>query len=144
MLPLADDVAPQVTLFKVLVSTVVVSLAVYQTLLMAVVYGRLPVPFLARRVATRTHRLVGDVAALLALLVAAVCVTGYEAADALEEGGRPALHVVAGSAVLVVLAVKVVVVRRSRRAGRFLPLLGLSVLGLFLLTWVTSALPVLV
>jgi hypothetical protein len=73
-----------------------------------------------------------------------VCVTTYDVHDAFEEGGRTTAHVVAGSAVLAVLAVKILVVRRSRPAGRLLPVLGLLVLGLFLLTWATSALPTLV
>jgi Family of unknown function (DUF6529) len=137
---LAEDYSPEVTIAKVVLATVIVVLAVYQALLMAVVYGKMPVPFLARRVASRTHRIVGDTAALLALIVAYFCVTGYEVGDALEDGGRTAVHVVAGSAVLVVLAGKVLVVRRGGpRAGRFLPLLGISVLGLFVLTWATSA-----
>jgi hypothetical protein len=139
---LADDYSPEVAFAKVVLASVVVVLAGYQALLMAVVYGKLPVPFLARRVASRTHRIVGDTAALLALVVAYFCVTGYEVGDALEDGGRSAVHVVAGSAVLVVLGVKILVVRRGgRRANRFLPVLGVSVLGLFVLTWASSAVP---
>jgi hypothetical protein len=139
---MADDYSPEVAFAKVVLATVIVVLAVYQALLMAVVYGKVPVPFLARRVASRTHRIVGDTAALLALFVAYFCVSGYEVGDALEDGGRSAAHVLAGSAVLVVLAVKIFVVRRGGpRAGRFLPFLGVSVLGLFLLTWATSAVP---
>jgi hypothetical protein len=139
---LADDYSPEVAFAKVVLASVVVVLAGYQALLMAVVYGKLPLPFLSRRVASRTHRIVGDTAALLALLVAYFCVTGNEVGDALEDGGRPAVHVVTGSAVLVVLGVKILVVRRGgRRAGRFLPVLGVSVLGLFVLTWASSAVP---
>jgi hypothetical protein len=38
-----------------------------------------------------------------------------------------------------VLALKIVVVRWWHSMGRFLPVLGLSVLALFALTWATSA-----
>ena len=38
---------------------------------------------------------------------------------------------------------KIVVVHLGRRAGRALPALGVTVLGLVAVTWATSALPVL-
>jgi hypothetical protein len=47
--------------------------------------------------------------------------------------------VIAAIALLVVLALKIVVVRWWHAMGRFLPVLGISVLTLFALTWVTSA-----
>jgi hypothetical protein len=37
------------------------------------------------------------------------------------------------------LAVKIVVVRWWHRMGRYLPALGLSVFGLFTITWLASA-----
>jgi hypothetical protein len=140
MIILADDASPQVTVVKIVLATVLVALAVYQTLLILVVYGKVPVPFLARRVAARTHRFIGSTAALLALLVGVLCLRSYEVGDALEHGGRVAVHVIAGSALLVVLAIKILVVRGGPRLGRLLPALGSVVLGLFVLTWATSAL----
>jgi hypothetical protein len=44
-----------------------------------------------------------------------------------------------GSALLIVLALKVSVVRRGFGLGRFLPLLGTSVFVLLCVTWATSA-----
>ena len=49
------------------------------------------------------------------------------------------MHAVVASALLAVLALKLVVVRRWHSAGRFLPLLGITVFVLFGLTWLTSA-----
>jgi hypothetical protein len=48
-------------------------------------------------------------------------------------------HVVAATALLVVLAVKVAVVRSRGSLGRYLPPLGITVLVLFVITWLTSA-----
>jgi hypothetical protein len=45
----------------------------------------------------------------------------------------------AGSALLAVLALKISVVRRGFGLGRFLPVLGLSVLILLAVTWASSA-----
>jgi uncharacterized protein DUF6529 len=50
-----------------------------------------------------------------------------------------ALHAIAGGLLLGVLGLKIVVIRWWHRMGRFLPLLGISVLVLFLVTWFASA-----
>ena len=50
-----------------------------------------------------------------------------------------AVHAYAGTALLSVLALKVIVVRRDFGLGRFLPLLGGTVFALLALTWATSA-----
>ena len=78
-----------------------------------------------------------------ALVVAVICVSGYEVWDALEDGGAAAAHVVFAAAVLVVLLVKIVIVHRGGRAGRLLPYLGVTVAGLFVAVWATSTLPLL-
>jgi hypothetical protein len=49
------------------------------------------------------------------------------------------VHVVAGTALLTVLALKTAVIRRWHRLGRFLPLLGVSVFVLLGITWLSSA-----
>jgi hypothetical protein len=49
------------------------------------------------------------------------------------------VHVAAAFLLLGVLGLKVLVVRRGRKSGRYLPLLGLTVFALFLITWITSA-----
>jgi hypothetical protein len=140
---LADDSSPEVAAVKVVLATVVLGLAGYQAVLAAVLYGRLRSSWLARRVAARAHRLVGATTTALMVAVGAVCVSAYGVGDAIEDGGTAAVHAVAGSLVLVLLAVKIVVVHRGPRAGRALPALGIAVLGLVAVTWGTSALPVL-
>jgi uncharacterized membrane protein len=49
------------------------------------------------------------------------------------------LHMVAAIALLSVLALKILVIRRLHALGRFLPVLGLSVWVLLAVTWLTSA-----
>jgi hypothetical protein len=50
-----------------------------------------------------------------------------------------AAHVIAASALLVLLAAKIVIVRRGGSLGRYLPAFGLTVFTLFMVTWLTSA-----
>ena len=91
------------------------------------------VTILAARPAAMSHRAIGDTIVLLAFLVGLMCVSVY----GFDEGG---VHSVAGVAVLVALAAKVAVVRRGGAVlGGLLPVFGLSVFVLFMLTWGTSA-----
>ena len=142
---LVEDIARgNVTEVKVVLASVVAFLAVYQVLLMAVGYGKLRLPFIKPEPASFTHRAVGDAILLITLLVAFMCIGYFEYEDGIEhadsgEQTRVTLHVVGGTALVVVLAFKVIVVRWWRSMGKALPLLGLSVLALFVLTWVTSA-----
>ena len=110
----------------------VLALAVYQLVLAAVAYGWLRLPFLEAGTASWTHRASGDAIVVLTILVATACLSFY----GFEEGGA---HAVFGSVLLGVLALKVLVVRVGGRLSRLLPLLGVSVLALFGLTWLTSA-----
>lgn len=118
---------------KVVLASVALALAVYQLLLIAVGYGKLRPPFLAPAVASRMHRAVGDAIAVLLIVTATMCV-GYFGFE--DDAG---LHIAAASALLVVLALKIAVVRRWHRLGRLLPALGASVWVLLALTWITSA-----
>jgi hypothetical protein len=132
---------PQV---KTVLASVAATLAVYQVAMMAVGYGKVKLPFLEPRAAAFAHRSVGDVILPITLLVGWMCIAYFEVEDGIEHAAdgetvRAAIHVVAGSLLLGVLAFKVVVVRRWRSLERFLPHLGLAVFGLFVLTWVTSA-----
>jgi hypothetical protein len=120
-----------VTEVKVILASVVLALAVYQLVLIAVGYGKARPPFLEPRAASSAHRAVGDVIAVLLVVVAVMCLSYFE----LEDGA----HVAAASALLVVLALKVLVIRRWHRLGRLLPLLGACVFVLLALTWATSA-----
>ncbi|HEX5713993.1 MAG TPA: DUF6529 family protein [Solirubrobacterales bacterium] len=121
-----------VTEVKVVLATVVLALAIYQLLLAAVAYGWLRLPFLEAGTASWTHRASGDAIVVLTILVATACLSYY----GFEEGGAHALF---GTILLGVLALKVFVVRVGGRLSRLLPLLGVSVLALFGLTWWTSA-----
>jgi Family of unknown function (DUF6529) len=118
---------------KVVLATVVVALAVYQLLLIAVGYGRLRPPFLGARPASRAHRAIGDALLVLIVVVAIMCLAVYGWDD---DGG---VHAVAGAVLLGVLAVKVLVVRAGGRLGRLLPLLGAAVFTLLAVTWLASA-----
>ena len=133
-----------VTAVKIVLASVLVALAVYQVMLMAVGYGKVRPPFLAALSASAAHRAVGDTIVVLVLVVGAFCLGYYGIEDSAREGApgpdsRVTLHVVAIFALVAALALKLVVLHRWHRAGRFLPVLGLSVLSLLLVTWLTSA-----
>jgi hypothetical protein len=117
---------------KILLASIVAALAVYQLVLIAVGYGKVRLPFLGASPAALAHRSIGDAIVVLALLVSLMCVSVY----GFDEGG---VHTVAGAAVLVALAVKVTAVRWGRGLGRLLPVFGLTVFVLLMLTWATSA-----
>jgi hypothetical protein len=119
---------------KVVLATVVIALAVYQLVLIAVGYGRLRPPFLDARPASRAHRAIGDTLLVLIVVVAVMCLAEYGWDD---DGGA---HAIAGAVLLGVLATKVLVVRSgSGRLGRLLPLLGAAVFTLLAVTWLASA-----
>ncbi|MET0823807.1 MAG: DUF6529 family protein [Solirubrobacterales bacterium] len=121
-----------VTEVKVVLASVVMALAGYQVFLIAIGYGKLRLRFLEPAPATRAHRAIGGTIVVVSLLVAAMCLAYFELDEA-------AVHAVVASALLAVLALKLVVVRWWHSAGRFLPLLGITVFVLFGLTWLTSA-----
>ena len=132
---------PQV---KTVLASVAIALACYQVAMMAVGYDKVRTPFLKPRAASFAHRTVGDAIVPITLLVAWMCWTYFSVGDGIEhamddESTRAAIHVAAGSALVAVLILKVIVVRWWKRMNRFLPHLGLSVFGLFVVTWVTSA-----
>ena len=118
---------------KVVLATVAAALAVYQVALAAVTYGVVRPPFLRSEAAGKAHRASGDAIAAIAVVVAVMCISmfGFD----LEY----AAHVIAGTALLAVLALKIVAVRSGGRLGRALPVFGLTVFALFMVTWATSA-----
>ena len=95
--------------------------------MMAVGYNKVKTSFLGPRAASFAHRAVGDTILPITLLV-------FD-----EETTRATIHVAAGSALVGVLVLKVIVIRWWKSMQRFLPHLGLTVFGLFVVTWVTSA-----
>jgi hypothetical protein len=134
----------QVTAVKIVLTSVVLALAVYQAMLMAVGYGRVRPPFLSATSASVAHRAVGDAIFVLVLVVGAACLGYYGIEDSPRDGApgpeaRVTLHVVASFALLAVLALKLVVLHLWHRAARFVPLLGLAVLSLLFVTWLSSA-----
>ncbi len=122
-----------VTEVKVVLASVVLALAGYQLFLIAVGYGKLRLPFLAPRPASRAHRAAGDAILVMILVVATMCVSyfGFEEDEI--------LHIAAAIGLLAVLALKVTIIRRWHSMGRFLPLLGVSVFVLLTVTWLSSA-----
>lgn len=125
-----------VTEVKVTLATVVLALAVYQVLLIAVGYERIRPPFLSAVPAARAHRASGDAIVVITACVAVMCIGVY----GFEEDGA---HIASACGLLTALALKVVVVRWWHGASRALPYLGTLVLVLFALTWLTAAADVL-
>ena len=115
---------------KVLLASVALSLGCYQLAVIAVAYGKVRLGFLDAAPASTAHRAVGDTIALLLLCTGVMCLSVY---------GFEGAHAVFGTALLVMLAIKVSVVRRDFGLGRFLPALGISVFLLLCVTWATSA-----
>ena len=95
-------------------------------------YGKLRPRFLEPRPASRTHRASGDAIVVLLVVVAVMCLSYF----GLEEG---AFHAVTGAMLLTVLGLKIVVLRWWHAAGRFLPVLGISVFLLLAATWLSTA-----
>ena len=112
-----------------MLATVVLFLAVYQVLLMAVGYGKLKLPFLQARAASFAHRSIGDTLVLVTLVVAFMCISYFEIGDGIEhaaggETGRATAHVVGGFLLLGALALKILAVRWWHALGRYLPVIG--------------------
>ena len=130
------------TLVKGILTSALVVLALYQAFLASVFYKKVRIPYLTSRPAAMTHRASGGVIVIVAALVGLACASGYEIRDAIEHGGvRVAAHIVLASALLAVLALKVVVVNfGGARFGHLLPYLGITLLILFVGTWSTSTL----
>ena len=129
---------------KTVLASVVAVLSAYQVFLMAVGYGKVNLPFLKSKAASFAHRAAGDMILVITLLVAFMCLVYFEVGDGIEyarngEQTRAMIHVVAGSLLVATIVLKVVVVRWWHRMGRYLPILGVTVFALFMVTWFTSA-----
>lgn len=131
---LVEDVTRgNVTEVKVVLASVVMALACYQLVLIAVGYGKVRPSFLGSRPASFAHRTVGDAIVVVAVVVALMCLSYFGL------GEDKTVHSVAAIALLAVLALKIAVVRWWHGLSRLLPVLGLSVFTLLALTWLTSA-----
>ncbi|HEX2231890.1 MAG TPA: DUF6529 family protein [Thermoleophilaceae bacterium] len=122
-----------VTEVKVVLASVVLALACYQLVLIAVGYGKLRPSFLESGPASKAHRAAGDTILVLVVIVALMCISYFEVED------DEALHVASAIGLLVALALKVAVLRFFHGLGRFLPYLGMAVFALLAVTWLTSA-----
>jgi hypothetical protein len=129
---IADLTRGNTTEVKVVLASVVAALACYQVFLMAVGYGRLRLRALEPGTASLVHRAIGGTIVVVTVTVAVMCVSYFEIEDKVA-------HVVAAIALLSVLAFKIVVVNWLHGLSRLLPVLGISVWALFVLTWATSA-----
>jgi hypothetical protein len=127
-----DLVQGNPTEVKVVLASVATALAIYQLVLAAIFYRRFRPSFLDGGPAAFTHRASGDTIAVLLIVVAIMCLSYFELGDG-------AVHAVTGFLLLVVLAVKVAVIRWWHSAGRFLPALGITVFGLLVATWASTA-----
>jgi hypothetical protein len=122
-----------VTEVKVVLTSVAAALAIYQLVLISVTYGRLRPRVLEPGPAGKAHRASGDTIAVLLLVVAAMCAAYFGIED------DAAFHAITGAALIAVLALKVVVIRWWHAAGRFLPVLGITVFLLLAATWASTA-----
>ena len=132
---------PQV---KTALASIVFVLAAYQVFLMAFGYGKVRLPFLSSKAASFTHRAAGDAIVVITFIVAFMCLAYFGIEDGIEyaadgEQLRATLHVISGSLLLVVLALKIIVVRWWHSMGKYLPPIGLTVFSLFMVAWLTSA-----
>ncbi len=128
---------------KTVLASVVTALAFYQVFMMVIAYKKLRLPFLRPEVASFSHRSVGDSILLITVLVGYMCLGYFGVEDGIEharddETTRAAVHVVASFLLLGVLALKILILKRAPRLFRYVPLLGLSVFALLLVTWATS------
>jgi uncharacterized protein DUF6529 len=121
-----------VTEVKVMLTSVALALAVYQLVLISVAYQKVRPRVLEARPAGKAHRASGDAIVVLLVVVAVMCLSYF----GLEEG---AFHAVTGALLLSVLGLKIVVLRWWHAAGRFLPVLGISVFLLLAATWLSTA-----
>lgn len=126
-----------VTEVKIVLTSIVAALAIYQVLLMAVGYAKLRLPFLDPANASFVHRAIGDMIVPVFLVVSWLCLEYFGVED--DGPGPVGLHMVSGLLLGIVLAFKIAVVRWWHGLSRFLPALGISVLALFLITWMTTA-----
>ncbi|CAN5509702.1 hypothetical protein BH20ACT21_BH20ACT21_04090 [soil metagenome] len=125
---------------KVVLASVVATLAIYQVLLMAVGYGKLRLAFLGSMPASAAHRAVGDTIVLITLLIAYMCISyfGFDDGESDEDTRAFSMRSLARCWLPCLRS-------ESWSSGggpawaRFLPVIGFTVFALFMITWLTSA-----
>jgi len=124
-------------MFKAMMTTIVLALALGQALGMAQVRGYVRLLRVEKKRLVQWHRLGGAATLLLALAVAAMCVFGKRYA---YYSPRVLAHAVMGALAVLVLAAKAVIANRYRRYLRYALALGAAAGLLVLGTFITSAL----
>src|SRR4051794_14198149 len=127
---------------KVIVSSVVGLLVLFQGFSALVIYGKLPIK--APRWLGKAHRASGTTALVLATFVAYHCLwaLGLEYGhldDGEKVGARTVIHGVLGCMVFGTAVVKIVAVRSRRAPGWFLPVVGGLLFTLFIAAILMSA-----
>lgn len=122
-----------VTEVKVVLTSVVAALALYQVTLMLVGYGKVKIRSLSPKAASFAHRASGDAIVTITVVIGIMCLGYYGMED------DATFHMIAGWALAAALVLKVVVVRWWHGLGRYLPMIGSTVFALFLVTWWSSA-----
>lgn len=97
------------TELKIVLTSVVAALAVYQVILMAVGYGKVRLPFLGSKPASSTHRAVGDTIVPITLLVALMCWSYFGIEEAMADSDRQRSHALQMVGSLIVAAIIVAI-----------------------------------
>ena len=122
---------------KAVGSTVVVLLTFSQLYTMESVLGHLPRGSIKMRSMMRVHRIGGRIAIVLAAVIAFFCMVDVGAPS---NPVRVAVHVLAGSTALVLLAIKIALIRwRPSLAYDTAPWMGRVVAVCFVAIWLTSS-----
>jgi len=132
---LNDLTGGHLLLWKVLLTSAVLTLAGLQVFLAARFYEASTVPPVSTATAARVHRVNGRVTVALAVLVGFTCLAGP--AGPLSPA-RVLAHSVFGSLVFALLAGKYAVLKLARGADRFLPYIGAGLFLSFVAIWSTS------
>ena len=120
--------------WKVVLASVVVVLAGLQVFLAAGLFGRTRLAGPAKT-ASVVHRWNGRVTLVLAVIVALACMFGPAGPTSPT---RVLLHSLFGTLLFVVMAAKFTVLRITKAAQKYLPLLGISMFLTFGAIWATS------
>ena len=132
---LNDLTGGQLLLWKVVLASVVFTLAGLQVFLAARVYEASTVPPVSSTVAASMHRFNGRLTVTLAVVVAFSCLVGPAGP---VSPARVLLHSVFGSLVFALLALKYTVLKVWTAGGRYLPWIGTGVFLTFAAIWATS------
>lgn len=126
--------------FKIMLATVVLLLVGAQLVTAAMMYGMLSVSPRNRAGAAFVHRWSGRLLLPAAALVAVYCVSDI---GPRSSPTRVAAHTALGSAVFLVAATKLVILRAAPRLQVLVPVLGVATALMLVGLWATSALPAL-